>query len=414
MDDAIADQRSLIEHLCPGHRVIVHDRRGAGASEREPADISMDAMVADVTAVLTDAGVERAVLLASGEAACLAVHTAVQRPDRVERLVLIDPMLRPLNGPGSSMLLYTLRSKPRLGLRSLARTMVSDDIAADVLGMQMGRTVDGSTAARLYEAFLTAETETVLPRVAAPALFAYGVVDGIVSEDEASGLQGRMIDARVGFVQGPAGSDAALREAWIQIRGFIEDAKERMPAPAPARGEPGPATGAEAGPRRATRSRTASARATQKLTDYVPAAAPPRYAQPRYQKAMAAQTLAPPVMSPPAPARPPMLAWGPPADVPPKAVQLNREGIDRLLVGEIEEALTLFQQAVEIAPHYEDAVVNHRELLSRLVQRRVSEWQARQAEEVIADAERRAQRWAHRAAGKRGGFFRRLFGMAGA
>jgi hypothetical protein len=109
-----------------------------------------------------------------------------------------------------------------------------------------------------------------------------------------------------------------------------------------------------------------------------------------------------------------MLAWGPPADVPPKAVQLNREGIDRLLVGEIEEALTLFQQAVEIAPHYEDAVVNHRELLSRLVQRRVSEWQARQAEEVIADAERRAQRWAHRAAGKRGGFFRRLFGMAGA
>src|SRR5205085_4154339 len=116
----------------------------AGASEREPADISIDAMVADITAVLTDAGVERAVLLATGEAASLAVHVAAQRPDRVERLVLIDPVLRPLHGPGSSMLLYTLRSKPRMGLRSLARTMVPDDHAADVLGMQMARTVDGA------------------------------------------------------------------------------------------------------------------------------------------------------------------------------------------------------------------------------------------------------------------------------
>jgi tetratricopeptide (TPR) repeat protein len=98
-----------------------------------------------------------------------------------------------------------------------------------------------------------------------------------------------------------------------------------------------------------------------------------------------------------------VLTWGPPPDIPEEAVKLNRQGIDQLLIGNIEEALALFQKAMDLAPHYEDAAINHRELLTRLVQKRVAEWQAKQAEEMMAEAERRAQRWAERAARKRRG-----------
>ena len=93
--------------------------------------------------------------------------------------------------------------------------------------------------------------------------------------------------------------------------------------------------------------------------------------------------------------------WGPPADVPPEAVVLNRKGIDQILLGEIEEALESLRQAIEIAPQYQDAIVNHRELLSRLVQRRVAEWEARQAADAMEENERRAERLARRTARQR-------------
>ncbi|MER3421694.1 MAG: hypothetical protein C4290_14715 [Chloroflexota bacterium] len=104
--------------------------------------------------------------------------------------------------------------------------------------------------------------------------------------------------------------------------------------------------------------------------------------------------MVPPTVVPTAGAHPVVLTWGPPPDIPEEAIKLNRQGIDQLLIGNIEEALALFQRAMDLAPHYEDAAINHRELLTRLVQKRVAEWQAKQAEEIMAEAERRAQRWA--------------------
>ncbi len=407
MEDAIADHRSFIAQIARTHRVLVHDRRGTGESERRPGHISLEAMVDDVLAVMTDAGVDQAVLVGMGEAGPLAVHVAGARPDRVLRLVLIDPALRPLKGPGSAMLLHTLHSRPRAGLRALARTLVDDDLEASELGGQMARTVDGPTAARLYEAFLNADSFSVLDRLTMPVLLAYGVFDRLSSEEEAKGLRQALADARVGLVTGPAGSEAALREAWTQIRDFLEEAAAAVRATQPARLAPRLAERAEEAE---TASRPARARAAAPRPvpiDYVPQGAPPRFA-PGPQMVPPPPGMVPPAVVPAAVvptggARPVVLTWGPPPDIPEEAVKLNRQGIDQLLIGNIEEALALFQKAVDLAPHYEDAAINHRELLTRLVQKRVAEWQAKQAEEIMAEAERRAQHWAERAARRRRG-----------
>ena len=483
MDDAISDERSFAPQLSAQARVLMHDRRGAGASERRPGAVSMQAMIDDVLSVLADAGEAQTALIGFGESAALAVQVAVARPDCVSRLVLIDPALRPLNGPGSAMLLHGLRSKGRAGLQAFARTLIADDQEAMVLGIQMARVVDGGTAAQLYEAYLTAGTIELLERVQAPVLLVVGALDRLVSHDEGRMLEGRFSKSTLHLVKAHTGSDEAIAECWEQIRDFLFEQPAGPPNPsrpdaAPVGSEPrsseasnaattaaapagsgvastateqvDPIRAEENAPLTAAAVPDSSAlvelaltaggmagaarpRGRPKPSDFVPppdpsltSAAPPRFPRlpnrapdrPVVAQALPAARLRPPPQPPPsmAPAssRPLMLNWGPPPDVPAEAVRLNREAIDRILLGEIEEALEMFQRALDIAPHYEDAAVNHRELLSRLVQRRVSQWQNEQADVAMADAERRANRMRARAEreGQKKGIVSRLFRSA--
>lgn len=396
MDDAIEDHGTFITELAREFRVVLHDRRGTGASERHPVRLTHEAMLNDIFAVMTAAGIERAVIIGMAESAPLAVHAAARRPDRVARLALIDPTLRPITGPGSTMLLYSLRSRPRAGLRVLASSLVKDEAEATALAALMARTVDGATAAILYEEFLNADAVNVLEHVLAPALFAYGVRERVTSDDEVATFQTRMRDAHIGTVEGAAGSPAALREAWVQLRAFIGEAGGPRPLPVPPpRGSGRRGPGSESNSPGPKRPRTRQPARPVAVPDYVPAGPPPNIVRPPLRRV-------PPAPRPvqrPAPRTVPAHTgrWGPPPHIPDEAVKLNRQGIDYLLIGRVEEALTYFQRALEVAPGYDDAAINHRELLTRLVQRRVAEWQNKQAEEVIAARERRtAQRSARR------------------
>jgi pimeloyl-ACP methyl ester carboxylesterase len=372
IDDVRADATTFCPQLSAGHQVIVHDRRGTGASDRRPGQIGVKVQADDLAAILDDIGVSRVLLVAMSEAAPLAVHFAAGHAERVARLVLVDPQLRPRVGPGSTMLLHTLHSRPRVGLKAFARSLVSDDAAAEALAARMSERMDAPTAARLYEAFLQADALTVAGSVEARTLLAFGVHDRMVVEEEARALQGHFANAQIGLVQGTPGTAEALREAWVQVHDFLL--------------QPGlPDASAESVPLRRSAAPTAPPeQPAAGIDDYVPAGPPPA----------ARLHMATPGAS--AAQRPAYTRWRPSAQVPREAVELNRKAIDHILLGEIEAALVLFQQAVEIAPAYEDAQVNYRELLSRLVQRRVAQWQNEQAELVLAEAERRADRYAKR------------------
>jgi pimeloyl-ACP methyl ester carboxylesterase len=374
MEDVRTDPNTFGPQLAGEHRVIVHDRRGTGASDRHPGQVSVRVQAEDLVAILDDIGVNRVLVIAMTEAAPLAVHLAAQHPERVARLVLIDPHLRPRVGPGSTMLLHTLHSRPRVGLKAFARSLVADDEAAEALTQKMAGRMDAPTAARLYEAFLQADALDLADQVAARALLAFGVHDKLVLEEEAHALQGCFPNAQVGVVEGTPATPEAMREAWVQTRDFLS-----LPGAPEANGDPEPVRRVGA-PIAAPRSGGPAA----EVGDYVPVGAPPR---PRTVSAtLSSHALQPPVY----------VRWGPPPQIPREAVELNRKAVDHILLGEIEEALTVFQKAIEIAPDYEDAAVNYRELLSRLVQRRVAQWQTEQAEMMLKEAERQASRYAKR------------------
>ncbi|KKK84778.1 hypothetical protein LCGC14_2779910, partial [marine sediment metagenome] len=82
------DGRAWFEGLAQGRLLVRFDRRGLGASQREVEDFSLEAQVADVTAVVDQLDLERFDLWGTYDGATVSVAYAAQYPDRVSRLVL--------------------------------------------------------------------------------------------------------------------------------------------------------------------------------------------------------------------------------------------------------------------------------------------------------------------------------------
>jgi pimeloyl-ACP methyl ester carboxylesterase len=81
-----------IAHLTrAGWRCIAYDHRGAGESPTDPSDITVDAMAADVVAVLDAFGVERCILAGESQGGAIAQYAAARAPERFDGLVLSAP-----------------------------------------------------------------------------------------------------------------------------------------------------------------------------------------------------------------------------------------------------------------------------------------------------------------------------------
>src|SRR4249919_543013 len=89
-------------------RVVQFDTRGSGHSQRDVADLSFDAMLLDLDAVLDAARVDRCVILGFYHSCLHAVAYAARHPERVRGLVLFGGSLRgwdAMRGPGTQALL---------------------------------------------------------------------------------------------------------------------------------------------------------------------------------------------------------------------------------------------------------------------------------------------------------------------
>jgi pimeloyl-ACP methyl ester carboxylesterase len=74
--------------------VLRYDERGCGLSDRDAEDVSLDARVADLNAVIDAAGFERVALLGISQGGPVAVAFAVRHPERVSHLVVFATFAR--------------------------------------------------------------------------------------------------------------------------------------------------------------------------------------------------------------------------------------------------------------------------------------------------------------------------------
>ena len=80
--------RHWLEGLADGNRVLRYDERGCGLSDHDVEDVSLDAQVADLEAVIDAARLERVALLGMSHGGPLAIRFAALHPERVSHLIL--------------------------------------------------------------------------------------------------------------------------------------------------------------------------------------------------------------------------------------------------------------------------------------------------------------------------------------
>ena len=92
-DPAVA---RFLERLASFGRLVVFDRRGFGLSDPLPtvAPPTVEETMCDMLAVMDEAGVERATVVAAGDAAPPALLMAAAHPERVDALVLFNGFAR--------------------------------------------------------------------------------------------------------------------------------------------------------------------------------------------------------------------------------------------------------------------------------------------------------------------------------
>ncbi|MCJ7509669.1 MAG: alpha/beta hydrolase [Dehalococcoidia bacterium] len=88
MEWQFPEWRRWYEFLTQRRKVVRYDCRGAGLSDRDVDDFSLDAQVLDLEAVVDRLGLERFVLLSSIHAGPAGIAYAARHPERVSHLVL--------------------------------------------------------------------------------------------------------------------------------------------------------------------------------------------------------------------------------------------------------------------------------------------------------------------------------------
>jgi DNA-binding CsgD family transcriptional regulator/pimeloyl-ACP methyl ester carboxylesterase len=91
--------------------LIQYDSRGSGRSQRDVRDLSMEAMLRDLDAVVSANGLERVDLVGMYHSCLVAIEYAARHPERVGHLVLFGGSARGwelMRGPGTQALLILI------------------------------------------------------------------------------------------------------------------------------------------------------------------------------------------------------------------------------------------------------------------------------------------------------------------
>jgi pimeloyl-ACP methyl ester carboxylesterase/DNA-binding CsgD family transcriptional regulator len=165
----------IFEQLARRLTLIHYDGRGTGRSQRDVTDLSPNAMVADLEAVLDQVGVAEVSLLGQYNSCTHAVAYAARHPERVRRMALFGGSGRGWNAMSAR------QTQALLSLIEQDWDMFADTAAHQWLGWSAGEAgramadgIRGAVTPRIARATLQAASATdvteQLPNVAAPTL----------------------------------------------------------------------------------------------------------------------------------------------------------------------------------------------------------------------------------------------------
>jgi pimeloyl-ACP methyl ester carboxylesterase/DNA-binding CsgD family transcriptional regulator len=219
-------------------RVYLYDSRGQGLSSRNiPGVISLDDYRRDLEAVIAANNLTRFTLAAYGGFAHIAIHYAVQNPERVHALILICTSESFAAWPLLSMLPLA-EENWELFLDLTAPKDVPEDLQK--LWMRFQKTsVTKDDYVKLVNAFSGSDVGALLPRLTVPVLLLHSERQHWLNPDEGMNLAARIPNARLVFLDGDAEPDdvQVVREALS----FLRELPPLESGPLAARGPAAPA-----------------------------------------------------------------------------------------------------------------------------------------------------------------------------
>lgn len=84
----------LFRRMSATHTLIRYDERGNGLSDWNAEDLTLEAYVQDMEAVVDAAGLERFPIFAISQGGCVAIEYAARHPERVSRMILLNSFAR--------------------------------------------------------------------------------------------------------------------------------------------------------------------------------------------------------------------------------------------------------------------------------------------------------------------------------
>ena len=215
-----------LQGLADGHMVVRYDERGCGLSDWAVEDLSLEAWVADLEAVVDAAGLERFALLGISHGGPIVIAYAARHPERVSHLVLYGTYAR-----GRSTRSAQAREEAEL-LVSLVRVGWGQATPAfrrafttlfvpgatpeqmDWFDALQRRSTSPETAARIRRARGELDVTALASRVTVPALVLHARDDAVVPVAEGRLLATLLPDAR--FVPLAGGNHILLADepAW--------------------------------------------------------------------------------------------------------------------------------------------------------------------------------------------------------
>ena len=173
---------------------IRYDDRGCGMSDRNPTELSMEAWLADMDAVIGATGFERVALLGASHAAALAVAYAARFPERVSHIVTLGgyPSGSEAGDAPQDVIdrsrafnesVRVLWDRPDEFFRRMwALELMPEGTPEEVSKLEtlMAQSTSGEMAARIFAARDRLDVREVAGSVATPALIAHGKHDRVV------------------------------------------------------------------------------------------------------------------------------------------------------------------------------------------------------------------------------------------
>ncbi len=232
--------RTWYERLAEKRKLVRYDTRGAGLSEREVSDVSLDAQVLDLEAVVDRLGLEKFALSAGFTQGPVGITYAARHPERVSHLVLWCSWARAADAYRSpqAQSIASLRDKDwKTYTETVAHILLgwSEGEPARRYAELMRESITQEAARASLGAATQFDATALLPELRAATLVVQRRQVAFPDVDIARGLASRIPDARLALLEGesivPGIGD--LDGVLTAIDEFLDEDEEKTTAGEP-------------------------------------------------------------------------------------------------------------------------------------------------------------------------------------